>query len=341
MLGKIFGAIKSLFGSLFGGSSAEPAKPAPAPTPAPRPTQPPKPLPGITPDMAQDGSEIKPDTVIIVAHEMDKVVILPNEPDKDFDEDIFDAPPSPPVAPPVPVPPPPPAPAPTPPPAPAPAPTPAPAPAPPTSVKQGQRYLWCLDNGHGKKTPGKRSPKYQDNGQDVQFLEYEFNRDVVRRIIKKLEAEGVQHFNVVPEDDIDDFLEGRVNRANNKASELPKLFVSVHSNAAPAANANAWCADNIRGIETWFYHGSKKGQKMAAIFHKHLIEKTGFPNRHLKSRPEGQFFVLRKTNMTSILTENGFYNNRIEVKELMNPTLRQKIADAHVAAILEIEKDGL
>lgn len=344
MLGKIFGAIKSLFSSLFGGSSdgekTSSPKPAPAPpanTQPPKPTQPPKSLPSITPDLAQDGSEIRPDTVVIVAHEMDHVVIVPGEPDHDFDEDIFDAPPpsTPPVSSPPPTPPPAPAPAPTPAPAPAPAPIPAPAPA-----KRG-RYLWCLDNGHGKKTPGKRSPVYQEGGKDVQFLEYEFNRDIVNRIIKRLEAEGVQYYNVVPEVDIDDFLVGRVDRANNKASDLPKLFVSVHSNAAPAANSNAWCADNIRGIETWYFHGSKRGQKMASIFHKHLIEKTGLPNRHLKSRPESQFYVLRKTSMTSILTENGFYNNRLEVKELMNPAMRQKIAEAHVAAILEIEREGL
>ncbi|MCB0632317.1 MAG: N-acetylmuramoyl-L-alanine amidase, partial [Lewinella sp.] len=200
-------------------------------------------------------------------------------------------------------------------------------------------YLWCLDNGHGKLTKGKRSPLFEDK--KTQLLEYEFNRDIIRRITAQLEQHGVSYFNVVPEVDIDDFLQGRVDRANAFSTELPKLYVSVHSNAAPARSSNDWGADSISGIETWHYHGSKRGQKMASIFQQHLIDQTGFKNRHLKSRPDGQFFVLRKTKMTAVLTENGFYNNKKEALELMKEEVRQKIADAHVAAILEIEKNGI
>lgn len=199
------------------------------------------------------------------------------------------------------------------------------------------RYLWCLDNGHGKKTAGKRSPKFADGSQ---FFEYEFNRDIVKRIIKALDQLGVQSFNVVPEVDTDNFLEGRVKRANSKKSDLPKLFVSVHANAAPA-RPGKWAADSISGIETWCYHGNKKGRKVASVFQKHLIAQTGWKNRFVKSQPTKQFYVLRKTNMTAILTENGFYNNKKECEELMKDSVRQKIADAHVDAIMEIEKNGI
>ena len=57
-------------------------------------------------------------------------------------------------------------------------------PPPPTHK---QRFLWCLDNGHGKLQAGKRSPIWEEeDGSKMQFFEYEFNRDVVERIIKKL-----------------------------------------------------------------------------------------------------------------------------------------------------------
>ncbi|MEZ4984324.1 MAG: N-acetylmuramoyl-L-alanine amidase [Saprospiraceae bacterium] len=256
--------------------------------------------------------------------EMEEVVLLPGEPDVDFDDNIFEEEPEGTPAPPEP--------------APAPAPEPEPAPAPAPATRQ-PRYLWCLDNGHGSKTAGKRSPLFDDG--ETRFFEYEFNRDIVRRIIKQLDKEGVRYFNVVPEVDTDNFLQGRVDRANKKRSDIPKLFVSVHANAGYTRTANDWTADSVSGIETWYFHGSKRGQKMASIFHKYLIEKTGFRNRHLKSQPEKQFFVLRKTMMTAILTENGFYNNKREALELMKDEVRQQIADAHVAAILEIEENGL
>jgi N-acetylmuramoyl-L-alanine amidase len=330
MFKNFFEAIRSLFGNLFGGSRK------------------PKHDPALDKKIPQDGSEIRPDTIIVVADEMDHVVVLPSDIDKDFDKDIFDGldpkedlpivtppppkpaePPVPPVAEPKPTPV-----TPTP-----PTPTPTPTPTPPTPTGPKPRYLWCLDAGHGKRTAGKRSPIFDDG--TTQFLEYEFNRDIIARMKDQLDKKGVRYFITVPEVDIDDFLQGRVDRANSKQSDIPKIFVSIHANAAPARTANDWAADSIRGIETWYFHGSKTGQKIASIFQRHLIGKTGFVNRHLKSRPDGQFFVLRRTNMPAILTENGFYNNRIEAAELMKPGIRQKIADAHVDAILEIERDGL
>lgn len=211
----------------------------------------------------------------------------------------------------------------------------------PTEPEKKGRYLWCLDNGHGIKQAGKRSPKFELNGKEVQLLEYEFNRDVVERIMKALKEVGVHFFDVVPDVlEVGSFLKERVERANKKASDLPKIYVSVHANAGPA-NSGEWVTPSISGIETWFHHNSKKGKKIAAIFQKKLVDKTGLKNRHLKSTKDRMLYVLKHTNMPAILTENGFYNNKTEAKKLLSNSMRQKVADAHVEAILEIEKNGL
>ncbi len=262
----------------------------------------------------QDGSEIQPDTVV-VTYEPDPVLDIPEPPVVTTTPPVEEPPvvvttPDPPTT---------------------------PTENEPVAASHTPRFLWCLDNGHGKKTAGKRSPKLE-NG--TQFLEYEFNRDIVNRMISALDELGVKTYNVVPEVDIDNFLEGRVKRANGKNSDLPKLFVSVHANAAPA-RPGKWAEDSIHGVETWFYHGSKKGRKIASVFQRHLIEKTGWKNRKVKSQSTKQFYVIRKTSMTSVLTENGFYNNKKQCQELLKDSVRQKIADAHVAAIMEIEKKGI
>lgn len=204
-----------------------------------------------------------------------------------------------------------------------------------TNTASASKYLWCLDNGHGKLTLGKRSPKLT-NGE--RFFEYEFNRDIIARIIPQLKEKGIDYYNVVPEEEVDNFLAGRVLRANNHPSPKQKIFVSVHSNAG-AAPANGWTT--AEGIETWYFHSSKKGRKIAAIFQKKLIKATNWTNRGIKSRPTRQFYVLRNTSMPAILTENGFFNNKEQVYELIKEDIRQKIANAHVAAILEIEEKEL
>ena len=212
--------------------------------------------------------------------------------------------------------------------------TPTPTPVEPTPATQHvARYMWCLDNGHGSQTKGKRSPVFPDGRQ---LKEYEFNRDIVKRMMPKLDALGVQYYNVVPEVDVDNFLEGRVYRANTYKSDLPKLFLSIHSNAAPAPHGQ-WCAPSISGVETWFYKGNAQGKLIAAVFQKYLVEATGWKNRHIKTQPGKQFYVLRNTGMTAVLTENGFYNNQAQCIELLKPEVREKIAQAHVDAIMEIE----
>lgn len=203
--------------------------------------------------------------------------------------------------------------------------------------KHIQKFLWCLDNGHGKKSAGKRSPKLE-NGK--RLLEYKFNRDIVKRITKRLDNIGVAYYNVVPEIDVDNFLKDRVYRANVKSSSLPKIFVSIHANAGPAPTGK-WTKPHVNGIETWYYHNNRRGRKIAAIFQAKLISKLHWTNRHLKSRPTNQFYVLKNTSMTSILTENGFYNNKEQCLQLLKSEVRQKIADAHVEAILEIERKGV
>lgn len=53
-----------------------------------------------------------------------------------------------------------------------------------------------LDNGHGIETPGKRSPVWDDK---TQLFEWEFNRDMVRRIILKCYRAGIRAVKLVPE----------------------------------------------------------------------------------------------------------------------------------------------
>ena len=208
----------------------------------------------------------------------------------------------------------------------------------PPAPEYRARYMWCIDNGHGALTAGKRSPEYAPGRR---LLEYEFNRDIAARIFARLDDIGVAYYNVVPEVNVGNFLKERVERVNSLSSALPKLYVSIHGNAGPAPDLDSYTDDRSRGVETWYYHGSTRGRQLAAVFQKHLIQQTGLPNRHLRSKVTGQFYVLRATRMPAILTENGFYNNRLDLPIMLTDGFRQRVAEAHVRAILEVEATGL
>lgn len=193
-----------------------------------------------------------------------------------------------------------------------------------------------LDNGHASTTPGKRSPKLEDGSQ---FFEYEFNRDIVRRIAEKLNDLGVSYKILVPEIDDDIKLTERARRANIICNEYGKencIFISVHANAA--GNGSEW--KNARGWSVWTTKGNTKSDPIATVFYEEaekILPKCNMTLR--KDMTDGDpdyeenFTVIYKTICPAILTENLFMDNKTDVQFLMSDTGRNKIAQIHVNAI--------
>lgn len=183
-----------------------------------------------------------------------------------------------------------------------------------------------LDNGHGINTKGKRSPVFEDGRQ---LLEYEFNRNIVKKVMNKIATmANVRSINMCYEEE-DISLKERCKRANQIFPGVEKIFVSIHGNAY---------GDMIKfnkpsGIESYYYYPSKKGYELATIFQKHLVNETSWKNRGVKG---AGFYVLKHTNMPAVLLECGFYTNKEECEKMLSDEWQDKIANAIVEAIKEI-----
>ena len=189
-------------------------------------------------------------------------------------------------------------------------------------------YYWIIDNGHGQNTPGKRSPVRPDG---KQLLEYEFNRAVVDLLVDKLKNAGIACCKLVTEI-FDVPLSTRVNRANSMSASKPKRLVSVHGNAAGSGD---W--HSASGLETFHYPTSTNGKKLADVFQSHLFSTLKWRNRGVKS---ANFYILRRTSMPAILTENGFFTNFNECGKMLDAQCRDQIAEAHFQAIHEVERSA-
>lgn len=195
------------------------------------------------------------------------------------------------------------------------------------------RHTWLIDPGHGPRTHGKRSPKLEDG---TRYYEWQFNQDIAERLLAKCRTAGIDAKITLPEFQRrgDDLIQ-RARAANEGRHTYPPIFVSIHSNSSPTLNENTWGQPS--GTETWHFYGSKKGQEIAEVFQRHLVAATGLRDRGLKSKPNGQFYVLRVTHMPAILTESGFHNNKVDIVVLLSEESREAIAHAHFLAICEVE----
>ena len=191
-----------------------------------------------------------------------------------------------------------------------------------------------LDNGHGGlingnyTTPGKR----KDWGAQGIIYEGEFNRAIVNGIIEQLTLLKIPYVNLAPEY-WDVRLETRVRRANFYPAH-DSIYVSVHSNAGGG-----------HGSEFFTSPGSTRSDAMATIFG--IEFKREFPDRRLRTDysdgdldKERRFYVLTKTKMPAVLTENFFMDNLEEFQSILNTREgRQRIVDYHVKAIVKIKEE--
>lgn len=191
-----------------------------------------------------------------------------------------------------------------------------------------------LDNGHGGlingkyQTPGKR----KDWGNNGIIYEGEFNRAIVNGIIQELTRLKIPYVNISPEY-WDVRLETRVKRAN-KYSPHNCFYLSIHSNAGGG-----------HGSEIYTSPGNTKSDAIATIFGKEF--KKEFPNRKLRTDysdgdldKERRFYVLTKTKMPALLTENFFMDNFDEFKSILNTSEgRHKIINWHVKAIQKVNNE--
>jgi N-acetylmuramoyl-L-alanine amidase len=199
------------------------------------------------------------------------------------------------------------------------------------------KYIWLLDPGHGGlingvyQTRGKRSPVFPDGS-----ILYEgvFNRDIAARIKDLCTMEGIECEDIVNSDH-DVPLATRVSRANTRhAADRRCRYISIH--------ANGWgdgiTFNSAHGASLFHYMTSKTGKDMATSLLNHLVQETGLKSRGVQSNMNwANFYVLRKTHMPAILSENGFMTNLEDATNLMKDEFRQKVALAHFNFIKEME----
>ena len=192
------------------------------------------------------------------------------------------------------------------------------------SVYEGQsNYIWILDAGHGGmidgvyQTEGKRSPKWEDGSQ---LFEGVSNREMVNRIATQLEYMNISYVKLV-DTEKDTPLSVRTKLANQLLEDESKkrngrklIYVSIHSDAWSTPHAGGWSVFTSIGVTLSDRVAHHFAQKFKEIF----------PEERLRADPsdgyldvEANFWVLRRTKMPAILTENFFMTNPRECKEIL------------------------
>lgn len=174
-----------------------------------------------------------------------------------------------------------------------------------------KNLLIVIDPGHGGHDIGTQSiskPRYQEKSLNL----------VTALFIKTFLLQLGYQVSLTREDDTFISLARRAEMANEKK---PTLFVSVHYNSAPSAEA--------QGIEVFYYPSmDKKAREYKSKILAQAVLKNVLIHTKAKSRgvKPGNFAVIRKTDMPAVLIEGGFLTNESELQNLKDPVYLKKLA---------------
>ena len=184
-----------------------------------------------------------------------------------------------------------------------------------------------IDNGHGRETPGKRSP-------DGRLREWLWTRETADILIAMLREKGIEARRIVPEER-DVSIKGRCLRVNRVCAEAGKdnvLLVSLHLNAA--GSGLDW--REATGFTPWVAKSaSDRSKRLARLLYGEAVRIGLRGNRWM---PKDRYFtanfgILRGTLCPAVLTENLFMDNRDEAAFLTTAKGKETIAALHAEAI--------
>ena len=186
-----------------------------------------------------------------------------------------------------------------------------------------------IDNGHGRDTPGKRSP-------DGRLREYAYTREIAQRVIDALRGKGYDAQRIVTEED-DISLKERCRRVNAICKQYgPRnvLLVSIHNNAA--GSDGKW-----KKAQGWSAHISLNASLASKTLARSLIKAADEQDLKIRRYSHDQPYwhqnlaICRDTLCATVLTENLFQDNEEEAAYLMSDEGKAAVTALHVNGIID------
>lgn len=169
-----------------------------------------------------------------------------------------------------------------------------------------------IDPGHGGADPGAIGP--------TRLYEKSVTLAVSLELNRLLQAAGLESF-MTRSDDRTMELITRSSLINNMKCDL---VISVHCNSAGSQQANY--------ISTFIQAQGGEAEKLGKKVQNELVQATAWPNGGVRVK---NLHMTRETRMPAILCECGFISNPEQERQLRDPVIQKKIAQAIADGVLD------
>lgn len=176
-----------------------------------------------------------------------------------------------------------------------------------------------LSAGHGYNTAGRRTTKGLAT---PQMREWEMNSRIVEKVMDKLDEYDVEVLRVDdPTGAKDISLTTRVKNANAFKADI---YCSFHHNAGINGG-------NGGGLTVLTYSDSDKHKQLRNMLYNSLVLHGGIKgNRSNPKYAKPSLYVLKATNMVSVLVEHGFMDSAVDTPIIVTDDYAEKMANGWI-----------
>lgn len=192
-------------------------------------------------------------------------------------------------------------------------------------VNSDEQVCIVLDAGHGGDDPG----KIGINGS----REKDINLAITLKVKEYLEANNVSV--VLTREDEDGLYDSG---ASNKKVQDMKRRIAIIEAAKPLAtisiHQNSYTEEYVNGAQVFYYRDSREGEALATLLQESLRVRLN-PENHRQMKANDSYYLLKKTQIPTVIVECGFLSNAREAELLCNEVYQDKVAWAVFMGIMQ------
>lgn len=183
-----------------------------------------------------------------------------------------------------------------------------------------------LDPGHGGADPGKVGVN--------QAKEKDLNLQIARKVKELLEQAGIEVFLTRQTDEADaSKVQDMKNRVKYINDLSPDLVVSIHQ--------NSYTDSTVKGAQVFYFAHSTMAKTLAECMQEVLHEH--FSENHRQAKGNETYYLLKKTEVPTIIVECGFLSNPEEAEQLCTDSYQEQMANGICEGVIKgldkIEKE--
>ena len=186
-----------------------------------------------------------------------------------------------------------------------------------------------IDAGHGGTDPGKV-------GVDGS-LEKDINLAVAKRLKTYLEQDDIR---VIMTRETDTGLYSDTD-SRKKMADMKKRCEIIEESGADlvvSIHQNSYHEENVFGAQVFYYQTSTEGEKAAGII-QDALQKVN-PDNTKKIKANNTYYILKKTEVPTVIVECGFLSNYKEAQKLVTEDYQKSVAEAVAEGILSYIKEN-